>query len=130
MKIKITERKSNIIEGIGLLLILFSFLIQLMETDIESEVREAQFRQTQTKLDHLWMVISDDYAERHPEENVFKAISLKNIDDEWKYYSENKSELSDWQNGVLYGVISKSRIWIFIIGSFLVVIPKFIKKES
>lgn len=127
---KMTERKANIIEGIGLILILFSFLIQLIETDIESQVREAQFAQTQIKLDNLWAVISDDYSEKHPEQNLAKAIDIKNMDENWKYYSISKDHLSEWENSVLFQEISKLRIWIFILGSLIIVIVKFLGRES
>ncbi|KFF21977.1 hypothetical protein [Chryseobacterium sp. JM1] len=125
-----TERKTNIIEGIGLILILFSFLIQLIETDIESQVREAQFAQTQIKLDNLWVVISDDYSEKHPEQNLVKAIDIKNMDENWKYYSISKDDLSKWENSVLFQEISKLRIWFFILGSLIIVIPKFWGRKS
>jgi len=124
-----TERKLNMIEGIGLALILFSFLIQLIESDIETEIREVQFYQTQVKLDRLWILESKRYSENHPELNISKAIDFGNIDKDWKYYSQDKEYLEDWKKGVLYDGISKSRIWIFIVGSLLILLPKFIKKK-
>ncbi|MGN7787752.1 hypothetical protein ACTJIJ_24675 [Niabella sp. 22666] len=124
-----TDRKANILEGIGLLLILFSFFIQLIEMNIEGEVREAQFAQTQLKLDQLWTVVSDDYSEKRPEHGVSKAIDLKAIEKGWKYYSQEKEELSEWEKSVLYGAISKWRIWVFILGSVLILIPKFTKRK-
>ena len=123
------EKKYNVLEGIGLLLILFSFLVQLIETDIESEIRDAQFYQTQVKLDRLWTITSKDYSEKHPELNVHSAINFEGIDKEWKIYSEDKDYLDKWKRGVYFEGIVKWRIWIFILGSILVVIPKFVSRK-
>ena len=125
-----TESKVNIIEGVGLLLILLSFFIQLIESDIESEVREAQFYQTQIKLDRLWIIVSKEYSEKHPDLNVHSAIDFESINKDWKYYSQDKEYLESWKKSVYFGQISKMRIWIFVIGSILLLTPKFSSKEK
>jgi hypothetical protein len=124
-----TKKKQNLIEGLGLLLILLSFLIQLIETDIESEIREAQFYQTQKKLDNIWILTSKDYSEKHPELNVHSGINFEGIVKNWSHYSEDKKYLDNWKDSVYFKGISNSRIWIFIIGSILILIPKFTKQK-
>lgn len=124
-----TERQHNLIEGFGLFLILLSFLIQLVETDIESDIREAHFYQTQNKLDMLWMVTSKAYSENHPELNIHSGLNFEQINKDWKIYSEDKKYLDNWKDGVYFQVISNSRIWIFILGSLMLLIPKFAKRK-
>lgn len=111
------------VEGFGLFLILLSFFIQLTENNIEEDIREAQHNQTQTKLDKIWFqinTISSNLIETKPN---FSASSKS----EWKYYPEDKSYLDNWKTSVFYETISYYRIWIFVFGSMLIIIPKFVK---
>ena len=124
-----TERKSNIIESIGLLLILLSFLIQLIETDIESEIREAQFYQTQVKLDRVWDLLGKEYYIDNSKTSNSRYLEFQEINKQWKYYSEDKEYLDEWKKSVWFDFISKMRIWIFIIGSIILIIPKWIKRK-
>ena len=124
-----TERKSNIIESIGLLLILLSFLIQLIETDIESEIREAQFYQTQVKLDRVWDLLGKEYYIDNSKTSNARYLEFQEINKQWKYYSEDKEYLDEWKKSVWFDFISKMRIWIFIIGSIILIIPKWIKRK-
>jgi len=124
-----TERKSNIIESIGLLLILLSFLIQLIETDIESEIRDAQFYQTQVKLDRIWDLLGKEYSIDNSKTSNSRYLEFQDINKQWKYYSQDKEYLDEWKKSVLFDFISKIRIWIFIIGSIILIIPKWIKRK-
>ncbi|WP_305952113.1 hypothetical protein, partial [Emticicia oligotrophica] len=90
-----SERKINIIEGIGLILILLSFLIQIVESDIETEIREAQFYQTQVKLDNLWDLVGDDFANDFTKSSNTRYLEFQEINKKWKYYSEDKEYLDD-----------------------------------
>lgn len=124
-----TIRKTNIIEGIGLLLVLFSFLIQLIETDIESDIREAQFYQTQVKLDKIWELNGKEYSQEFSKSSNSRYIEFQEVNRNWKYYSQDKDYLEQWKKSVFFDFISKLRIWIFVIGSLILVIPKFINKK-
>lgn len=124
-----TIRKTNIIEGVGLLFILFSFSIQLIETDIESEIREAQFYQTQIKLDNIWELNGKEYSQEFSKPSNLRYIEFQEVNRNWKYYSQDKDYLDQWKKSVFFDFISKLRIWIFVIGSLILVIPKFINKK-
>lgn len=124
-----TIRKTNIIEGVGLLFILFSFSIQLIETDIESEFREAQFYQTQIKLDNIWELNGKEYSQEFSKPSNLRYIEFKEVNRNWKYYSQDKDYLDQWKKSVFFDFISKLRIWIFVIGSLILVIQKFINKK-
>lgn len=123
----ISKPAANILEGIGLLLVLGSFLIQLLETEIEANVKEAQHYETQAKLDALWSIIVKEYSTDHPETGVQTAIDFNVMDKNWKYYSQNRQELEQWKKGVLAHPTSTARILVFVIGSLLLIFPKFVK---
>lgn len=124
-----TERRSNLIESIGLILILLSFSVQLVETDIENEVREAQFYQTQNKLDRMWDLIGDEYSLDHSKSSNTRYLEFQEINKNWKYYSQDKEYLDDWKKSVWFDNISKLRIWIFILGSLFLIFPKLVRKK-
>lgn len=124
-----TKKKLNLIEGIGLILILLSFLIQLIESNIESEVREAQFYQSQVKLDKLWNLVGSDYKNDNSTNSNTRYLELQELDKNWQYYSQDKKYLDNWKNDVFYEGITNWRIWIFLLGSIMVVMPKFILKK-
>jgi hypothetical protein len=123
----ISKTTANILEGIGLLLVLGSFLIQLLESEIEANLKEAQHYETQAKLDALWSILVKEYSTAHPEIGVQMAIDFKVMDKNWKYYSQNRQELQQWKKGVLAHPTSAARILIFILGSLLLIFPKFVK---
>lgn len=124
------ENYLNRIEGIGLLLILFSFLLQVEENSIQSSVNEAQFYQTQEKLDKIWNMLGKLYKQDSTIDINKKYEELIEIDKNWKTYSENKKELDKWEEDVWYAKILSFRIWIFILGAVLVACPKFINKNE
>ena len=124
-----TARKANILDSIGLLLLLFSFVVQLVETDIESETRETQFYQTQTKLDRIWDLMGKDYSIDNSKTSNIRYLEFQEISKEWTYYSQDKEYLDSWKKSVLFDFISKMRIWIFILGSIILILPKWIIKN-
>jgi len=124
------ENYLNRIEGIGLLLIIFSFLLQIEENNIQSTVNEAQFYQTQEKLDKIWNMLGKLYKQDSTIDINEKYEELIEIDKNWKTYSENKKELDKWEEDVWYGKILSFRIWIFILGAVLAACPKFINKNE
>lgn len=124
-----TERRSNLIESIGLILILLSFSVQLVETDIENEVREAQFYQTQNKLDRIWDLIGNEYSLDHTKSSNTRYLEFQEINKNWKYYSQDKEYLDDWKKSVWFDNTSKLRIWIFVLGSLILIFPKIVRKK-
>lgn len=123
----INQRTANMLEGIGLVLILITFLIQLLENGVDQEVRENANLEVQTKLDALWTVVSTDYAEKHPKDSVYKGIVLKNVDAGWKYYEQNRQKISSWKAAVHADITTTIRITLFLLGSIFLIIPKFAK---
>ena len=132
MKLAWLKRKTalNRIEGIGLILILSSFLIQIIETDIDNEAREYENYKIQNKLDILWRVTSKEYADNHPEDRAHFSVDFKHYVDNWKIYSEELEYSEKWKNDVGFNLFSNCRIWLFIFGSIIVIIPKFIKEKT
>ncbi len=125
-----SKRTGNLLEGIGLIFILFSFFVQMIETNIETDTRELANYQIHKKLDHIWQIVSTDYAKRYPEQDVRITIDFKHFVNEYKIYSEDKEELSNWEKLVKYKWFTNIRLSLFILGSLLLIIPKFIKTKD
>ena len=125
-----SKRTLSWIEGFGLLLLLFAFFTQLVEEDIQNKKIEYESLRIHEKLDALWTVISDQYAENHPEHNVHMAINFKSYADGWKIYSEGREELSTWEKTIGADIFPTIRIIIFVIGSILIIAPKFIREKE
>ena len=126
----ISNRNANLLEGIGLLLILLSFMIQMVETGIESDIREQENYYIHKKLDHIWAITSHDYAQKYPESGVHSAINFKYYFDDYKIYSQDQEELTEWEKLVKYNWFTNIRLICFILGSFLLILPKFIKTKD
>ena len=124
------ENYLNKIEGIGLLLILFSFFIQIEENSIQNSINEVQFYQTQEKLDEIWNMLGKLYKQDSTIDVNKRYEELIEIEKNWKIYSENKKEIDKWKEDVWFSKISSFRIWIFILGALLVAFPKFINKNE
>lgn len=121
------EKHLNGIEGIGLLLVLISVGFQLLELKSSAERTEIKNYNLHCKLDALWSVTSKQYATSHPEEGVFFAINFKSYVDNWKIYDQIEEES-------VYLVDEESTLnWLwglsFILGSILLIVPKFIIKR-
>lgn len=114
---------NNRIEGIGLILVLFSVFIQIAEEDFNNQKHEAENYNVHKKLDAIWHVYSKDFSSRNPEYGVSSAINFKHYDEDWKIYSENRKEIKVWAD--LVETSGKYKMVLFILGSFLIVIPKF-----
>ena len=122
----LTKKKLNIIEGFGLILILLAFLMQLIQNDFESSYQETQNYHLNKKLDYIWTIVEKDYSEKHPEAGVSMAINFEFYDREFKIYSEQIKELKSWEDGI--SLFSKINFGLFIIGSLLLIAPKFIEE--
>jgi hypothetical protein len=116
-------------EGIGLVLILASFIIQLEEIKVDNAVIESQNYYIEDKLDKIWKLSTTDYSQRHHDSLNTGATNLNSYVNDWKIYSQNRAYLENWQKGVLASWITGLRIWIFILGSILVIAPKFIREK-
>jgi hypothetical protein len=123
-------KKTNVIEGLGLSLILLSFFVQMIETDIESDILEYRNYQIHKKLDYIWSVVSTDYAKKYPETGVYKGINFQSFCNDYKIYSEDKEDISIWEELVKYEWFIYVRLTLFILGSILVIIPKFSLKNT
>jgi hypothetical protein len=114
-------------EGIGLILVLGSSFIQLTETSIESDIQEQKSYQTQEKLDYLWHVLAADYAKRHPEEGISASINFKHYYETYKIYDQNRDEINKWQGNIGSKAFTNWRVWLFFIGSIILILPKLIR---
>ncbi|WP_313532495.1 hypothetical protein [Sphingobacterium multivorum] len=114
---------NNRIEGIGLIFVLFSFFLQIAEEDFNNQKHEAENYNIHKKLDVIWRVYTKDFSSRNPEYGVSSAINFKHYNEDWKIYSENREEIKVWNDLVDYS--GKYKMILFIIGSILIVIPKF-----
>lgn len=117
---------NNKIEGIGLILVLFSFFIQIAEEEFKNQKQESEYYNIHKKLDAIWHVYSKDFSTRNPEYDVSSAINFKHYDENWKIYSQNREEIKVWDN--LVETAGKYKMILFIIGSIFIVIPKFRKE--
>lgn len=118
---------NNRLEGIGLILVLFSVFIQIAEEDFSSQKHEAENYNIHKKLDAIWHVYSKDFSSRNPEYGVSSAIDFKHYDDDWKIYSENREDLKPWNE--LVEEAGKYKMILFILGSIFIVIPKFMNEK-
>jgi hypothetical protein len=94
---KIKKKTLNIIEGIGLILILGSFFIQLLENDSANFKQEMRYYRLNSKMDYLWTIVSKDYSEKHPQDDITFSIDFKSYLDNWKIYSEEKKEVEKFK---------------------------------
>lgn len=125
----IAKRKTNWLEGFGLIFILFSFFVQMVETGIENDIIELQNYQIHKKLDYIWSITSHDYSQKYPEQGEHFVINFKSSLDDYKIYSQDYKELNDWQKLVKYGWFTNTRLALFIIGSIMLIIPKFLPSK-
>lgn len=123
-------KKVNTLEGFGLILILLSFFIQIVETDIESDIRDQENYLIHKKLDYIWEITSNDFGNRYPEQAVHSSINFKAYVDSYKIYSQDKLELNQWEELVKYKWFTNIRLFVFVIGSLMLIIPKFIQIKN
>lgn len=117
----------NKLEGIGLLLILISFFLQLVQNDLQSALNKSQYYHLHNKLDTIWQIIQNDYSQNHPEARVSGTINFETYSKNWKIYSEQIKELKSLEDS--NNIFSKLNIIIFVFGSVLLIIPKFIEEK-
>jgi len=124
------KKRSDILDGIGLVLILFSFFVQMTEIGIESDIRQQENYHIHRKLDYIWTVVSHDYAKKYPEQGVYFAMDFKHYHNDYKIYSEDKRDLSKWEELVKYKSFTNIRLFLFIIGSVMLIVPKFYSTKT
>jgi hypothetical protein len=71
--------------------------------------------------------VEKQYSENHPDDGVSMAINFKYYDENWKIYSEQIKELTPWEEAI--DVFSNFNVFIFVVGSLLIIIPKFIEER-
>ncbi len=118
----------NRLEGIGLILILFSFFIQIFQNNSEESFRESQNYHLNKKLDHLWVFIKKEYADGHLKERDSLMLHSKSTNDDWEAYSSQAEELKTWEGQIEF--FADISTWIFVLGTILVILPKFIPEKS
>lgn len=119
----ITDKK---LEGWGLILILISFGWQFIEVNLADISNDVDKYQLHKKIDALYMIISDAYS--HSEFNsseVRSSVDFEHIAKEWKHWSSLKVQKESVSNQLQWTLYFKSII--FIVGSILLIIPKFRK---
>lgn len=122
---KLTTSWLNRVEGIGLVLILFSFFVQIFQNNSEESFRASQNYHINKKLDHIWIWIENRDKEVKTPSSVTK---LKSFDHDWELYSKQAKEMKIWESKIeLFADIST---WIFVIGTILVILPKFIPERN
>lgn len=124
---KFNQRKANIIEGFGLFFLLLSFFFQMVETGMENDIRKHENYLIHKKLDYLWAISSYDYSKKYPEEKVNFTIDFKSYFDDYTTYDQDIENLTNWEKLVNYKWFICVRTLLYIIGCFLIVIPKFLK---
>lgn len=122
--IKTSKTWLNRIEGIGLVLILFSFFVQSFQNDSESSFRESQNYHLNKKLDHIWTLIGKEYGADHSKSEV----NLKSLDKDWEFYSRQVKEMETWEGKI--ELFSQIGTWIFVLGTILVIAPKFMEEKE
>jgi len=115
----------NRLEGLGLIVILGSFLWQLIETDLRNVEQETEYYRLHEKIDNFWSVYANDYANRNPTSGVLTRTDFKYIFDKWKIYSESLKENRELSSQIQ--ISTWIRVVLFVIGSVLLIIPKFQK---
>lgn len=124
-----TAKKILRLEGWGLILILASFLWQIIETDLQNMSQEVEYYKIHQKLDALWMLQSNEYANSPLNKSqVMNAIDFEYIFKNWKYYGADKKEYEPLNSQLKWAAIV--RILIFVIGSGLLIVPKFVKQND
>jgi len=118
----------NRLEGIGLILILFSFFIQIFQNNSEESFRESQNYHLNKKLDHLWVFIKKEYADGHLKKKDSLMLNSKSTNDDWEAYSSQAKELKTWEGKIEF--FADISTWIFVLGTILVILPKFIPEKS
>lgn len=121
---KLSRTWLNRIEGIGLILILFSFFVQSFQNDSESSFRESQNYHLNKKLDHIWKLIGKEYEADHSK----GAINPESYDKDWEFYSRQVKELENWEGKI--ELFSQIGTWIFVLGTILVIAPKFMEEKE
>ena len=115
----------NRIEGIGLILILFSFFVQNFQSDSENSFRESQNYHLNKKLDHIWTILGKEYELDHI---TNATVNLQSYNKDWEFYSRQVKELETWEGKIEF--FSQIGTWIFVIGTVLVIAPKFMNEKE
>lgn len=123
---KLSRISLNRIEGIGLVLILFSFFVQNAQSDSENSFRESQNYHLNKKLDHIWTVMKKHYSEVHRQSAA--KVDLQTFNKDWEFYSRQVKELENWEEKI--GFFSQIGTWIFVLGTVMVIAPKFIDEKE
>ena len=126
---KYVRQNRKIVEVVGLILVLTSFSFQLIESDIESELKEAQHYEISNKLDMIWGQLGEEYRKSENSNPIDLEQQFTKSDKYWKYYDTSKEELNDWKTSVWFSYLVSTRVWIFILGSGVLIVAKCLEKN-
>lgn len=124
---KTKKKVLNRIEGFGLILILSSFFLQLIQNDLESVKRKTENYYLNEKLDCIWRVMEKQYIDSHPELERGLAIDFEGYSDNWKIYSEQLKELRPWEDDA--NQFAKWSTYFFILGTIMIIASKLIDEK-
>lgn len=119
------------LEGYGLILILLSFGWQMLEQDLSNLSTTVDKYQIHEKLDKIYMITSDIYSQSElskSKNEPYTSADFSEILKNWKDwgYLEKEKETVNWQ--LEFSMVIRSIV--FIIGSVLLIIPKFNSTNS
>lgn len=122
----INEMKLNYkkLEGYGLILILFSFGWQMLETDLSNLSTDGDKYQIHEKIDKIYMITADLYSQSDLNKSgTYTSANFSDIVGNWKYWEtlNKEKETVSWQLKWTINI----RSLIFIIGSVMLILPKF-----
>lgn len=111
-----TKIKPIVLEGVGLLLILFAFGWQSLEEHSLQVKTDSYIYNINKKLDMLWGI---EYQKERPDK-LYANIDL--YQESWKFFQDQKKELKGVDNQITVSWIL--RILCYVLGSVFVLLPK------
>jgi hypothetical protein len=118
---KFTNKK---LEGYGLILILFSFGWEYLEYNLDNINNDVEQYQIHQKLDYLYRITSTVYTNsEYNTTGIRSSTDFEYINKNWKGWNSLKQEKEGVSSQLEITLAVKS--FIFILGSLLLIIPKF-----
>jgi hypothetical protein len=117
----------NHLEAFGLVLILISFGWQTFENHANSIIKNSDLYDIHEKLDKTWGIIADQYSKDN-ETTTTVYSNYENSVKTWKYWNELKRHKKSVEGQAQ--ISSEIRGFLYIIGSVLILIPKFQDKKT
>lgn len=124
------DKRASIIEGIGLLLLLFSFGWQCWEESDKEDLQEYELRVLHEKIDHLWnseyhkYIYSSEYNDNPIRDGKVYLSSMNyiSINQSWQHFDKMKELENSFPKDIRINSII--RVLLYVIGSMLILFPK------